>query len=71
MSSGNESDAEPISMDMLEDISDGSQSHPSIIRKRHATRYVISLNKVKQNGKERYYQRETWVNIYTNYLRLL
>ena len=32
MSSGNESDAEPISMDMLEDISDGIQSHPIINR---------------------------------------
>ena len=30
ISSGNESDAEPISTDMLEDIRDGSQSHPRI-----------------------------------------
>ena len=28
--SGNESDDEPICMDMLEDIRDGSQSHPSV-----------------------------------------
>ena len=33
MSSGYESDAEPMSMDMLEDIRDGSQSHPSINRR--------------------------------------
>ena len=33
MSSGNESDAEPMSMDMLEDIRDGCQSHPSINRR--------------------------------------
>ena len=30
MSSGYESDAEPMSTDMLEDIRDGSQSHLSI-----------------------------------------
>ena len=30
MSSGNESDNEPMSTEMLEDICDGSQSHPSI-----------------------------------------
>ena len=32
VSSGNESDAEPFSTDMLEDIFDGSQSHPIINR---------------------------------------
>ena len=32
MSSGDESDAEPMSMEMLEDIHDGSQSHLSINR---------------------------------------
>ena len=32
MSSSDESDAEPMSTDMLEDICDGSQSHPSINR---------------------------------------
>ena len=29
-SSGGESDAEPITMEILEDIRDGIQSHPSI-----------------------------------------
>ena len=33
MSSGDESDAEPISMEMLEDICDVSQSHPNINRR--------------------------------------
>ena len=33
MSSVNESDAEPMSTDMLEDIRDGSQSHPSLNRR--------------------------------------
>ena len=30
ISSGDESDTEPMSIDMLEEISDGSQSHPRI-----------------------------------------
>ena len=33
MSSGDESDDEPISTDMLEDICDGSQSHPRVNRR--------------------------------------
>ena len=33
ISSGDESDAEPISTDMLEDIRDGSKSHPRINRR--------------------------------------
>ena len=33
MSSGDESDAETMSMDMLEDICDGSQYHPRINRR--------------------------------------
>ena len=41
------------------------------IGERLATRYVIILNKENRNGKERYYQHEAWVNIYTNYLRML
>ena len=32
MSSGNDSDDEPMYTDMLEDICDGSQSHPTINR---------------------------------------
>ena len=32
MDSGNESDHDTLSMDMLEDISDGSQSHPNVTR---------------------------------------
>ena len=33
MSSGHESDAGPMSTDMLEDIFDGSQSHPIMNRR--------------------------------------
>ena len=39
MSSGDESDAEPMPTDMLEYICDGSQSHPSINRRE--ARYKI------------------------------
>ena len=39
ISSGNESDDEPMSKDMLEDIRDGSQSHPKVNRRE--ARYKI------------------------------
>ena len=42
MSSGDESDAEPMSMDMLEDIRDGIQSHPIVNRREK--RYRIRDN---------------------------
>ena len=71
ISSGDESDAEAISTDMLENIRDKSQSHPIINRRKCATRYVIILTKGNRNGKERYYQLKKWVNVYTRYLRLL
>ena len=65
MSSGNESDAEPMSADMLEDISDGSQSHLIINRREALYRINDHFNKGKWNVNERYYQRETWMNVYT------
>ena len=37
--SGDDSDAEPMSMDMLEYIPDGVQSHPSVNRRK--SRYII------------------------------
>ena len=40
MSSGNEYDAEYLYTDMIEDICDGSKSHPNI--KRREERYRIS-----------------------------
>ena len=39
MDSGDESDDEPMSTEMLEDINDGSQSHPNVNRKE--ARYKI------------------------------
>ena len=32
---------------------------------------MIALNEGNLNGKERYYQRETWAKVHTKYLRLL
>ena len=46
MSSVHESNAEPMSMNMLEDISDGSQSHPSINRRE-------ACCKIRDNIKQR------------------
>ena len=65
MLSFDESDDE---LTMLEAIHDSSHSHLRI-NKREA-RYVIRLNQVTRNGKERYNQRKTWVKVYTSYLRL-
>ena len=61
MSSGDESDSKPTSRDIQEDIHDGSQSRPSVIGERHTIKYVITLNKFNQNGREPYYQLKTWV----------
>ena len=46
-------DDDLISTEMLHDIRDGNQTHPKIIIKKHAWRYMIVLNKRNQNGKER------------------
>ena len=43
MDSGDESDDEPISTEMLEDVFDGSQSHPNVIK------YMIVLSKNNRN----------------------
>ena len=52
MDSDNESDDEPISMDMSEDIRDGSQSHPNVNRResRYKIRYCIKQRQSEQNG---------------------
>ena len=46
MDSGYESDDEPMSTEMLEDIRDGSKSHPSVNRRE--ARYKIH-NHIKQS----------------------
>ena len=70
-SSGYEYDAEPMSNDMLENIHVSSQSHPSINRIEVLYNICHRLNKIEHNRKELYYQRETWVKVYTIYVRLL
>ena len=49
MNSGDESDDEIMSTEMLEDISDGSQSHPNVDRRE--SRYKI-LDRIKQTQLE-------------------
>ena len=45
MDSGDDSDDEPMSTDMLEDIRDGSKSHPSVNRReaRYKIHYCMKL----------------------------
>ena len=50
-----------MSTEMLEDIRDGSQSQPNVVK------YAITLNKENRNGKERHDLRETGVKFYTKF----
>ena len=43
MDSGNDLEYEPMSTDMLEDIRDGSQSHPSVNRKEALYKIIYSI----------------------------
>ena len=43
INSGDESDHDLISMEMLEEICDGSQTHPNVNRKKHVIKYVNVL----------------------------
>ena len=71
MYSGDESDDKPISTEMLEDIRNGSKSN-TIVNKKYACYNIHDrIKKDNQNGKERYYLRETWVKVYTKCLKLL
>ena len=70
MSSGDESDAEPMYMDMLEAIHDRSKSHPSINRREAC--YNIR-DRFKQRRAERRGELLSTRNmskVYTRYLRL-
>ena len=70
MSSGNESDAEPMSMEMLEDIRKGSQCHPGI--NRIEARYKLR-DHIKQGQLEWKITLLSTINMskcYTRYLRL-
>ena len=50
--SGDDSDHDLISTEMLEDIRDGSQTHPNVREEKHVIKYVIVLGKDNRNGKE-------------------
>ena len=52
MSLVDESDTEPMTKDMLEDILDGSQYHPIInrIEARYKIRYIINQRRVEWKG---------------------
>ena len=53
INSSDESDHDIISTEMLEDICDGSQTHPNVNIREALLKYVIVLGKDNQNGKER------------------
>ena len=48
-----DSDDDPVFTKILEDIRDGSQSHPNLIGEKHIIKCVIVLGKNNWNGKER------------------
>ena len=50
INSGDESYHDLISTEMLEDIRDGSQTHPNVNRIEAGYKYVIVLGKVNRNG---------------------
>ena len=55
--SGDQSEDEHMSTEILEDIRDSSQSHLSIIGERYVIKYAIALNKDNWNIRQRYYLR--------------
>ena len=68
INSGDESDHDLISMEMLEDIRDRSQTHTNVQKKKHVIKYMIVLGKENRNGKERQKLCEAWEKVYTRYL---
>ena len=52
MEYGDQSDHDILYTEMLEDICDGSQTHPNINRREHVIKYVMVLSKDNWNGKE-------------------
>ena len=70
MDSGDEYEYEYMSMDMLEDIRDGSQSHSSINSREECYIILDHIKKDNRNGKDCYYLRKKWVQVYTKCLRL-
>ena len=52
MISDDESDDEPMSTEILEDIHDVSQSHPSVNRRETRYKIRVSIKKNDHNGSE-------------------
>ena len=52
INSGDESDHDLIFTEMLEDICDGSLTHPNVNRREARYKYVIVLGKDNSNGKD-------------------
>ena len=56
LDSGDESDDEPMYTDMLEDIHEGSKSHPDVNMIDARYKICDCIKKDNQNGKELYYR---------------
>ena len=63
MSSGDDSDAEPMSKEMLEDIRDSSQSNPSINRREERYKICGCIKPIQAECKGENYLRGTWVKV--------
>ena len=71
MLSGDKYNAEPMSTDMLEDIFDYSQSHPSINRRDSCYKIRDHIKQVQVECKGALLSTRNMGKVYTNYLRLL
>ena len=52
INSGDESDHDLISTEMLQNIHGGSQTHPNVNKGKHVIKYVTMLGKGHWNGKD-------------------
>ena len=69
--SGNESDHDLIPTEMLENILTEVSLIQTLIEDNPVLKYSIILGKDNWNGRDCLKLLETWVNVYTRYLRLL
>ena len=67
LNSNEKSDHNLISTEMLEDIRDGSQTHPNVNKRKARCKYVIVLSKGNRNGKERQKLRKAREKVYIRY----
>ena len=71
MDSGDDSDHDLISTDILEDICDGSQSHPNVNQRESRYKIRDCINQRKEEWKVASKATQSMVKVYTRYLRLL